>query len=240
VRPLSHPPAYPQATALIVGAFLLLGAPLLQAQVAVYKLVLKADDDASVNLAYFERAYLAVDLEEGLGTLFFLANAEGDANAGGKFFIEARDAMQAYTAFDSDETAFLVIRTITKNRTAHSVYVATGRIDLTLDTAEGRPPLKLARKLTGVFTSTDDESELSTAPTDGSLGVCGFGSLVATLERERTEDVNRRAISYDALITSIRESLVEQGFENPNESATGPVTGPTEGQSTASPSSPAP
>lgn len=212
MRILPHRPAFPKATALFVAAFLLLGVPLLHAQVAVYKLVLKADATASVNLAVFERAYLAVDFEEGHGTLFFLGN--GDASAAEKFFIEAPDAMQVYTAFDSDETAFLVIRSFAKNRTAQSAYVATGRLDLSLDIGENRPSQKLARTLNGVFTSTDDESDLRSAPTDGSLGVGGFGSLVATLEKDRTEEAIRTGKSYADVVSAIRESLVDLGFEN--------------------------
>ena len=240
---VSHPLVSSKAAALLIAAVVLFCSSDLHAQVAVYKLILKADDTASVNLAYFERAYLAIDLKEGIGTLFFLGNPDGDSSDQGKYFVEAPDAMQAYTAFDSDENGFFVVRSFAKNRTAQSAYVATGRIDDSIDPGERRASPKIARTLTGVFTSTDDESDLSTAPTDGSLGVGGFGSLTATLEKERSKDANRKGLSYAETVSALRQSLIDQGFENLGENSstaepppdadprsepdTGPVTEPS-------------
>ncbi len=73
---------------------------------------------------------------------------------------------------------------------------------------------RVAKSLTGMSVSADDESEAEGPALNGSIGAAGFSEIKASLDEEETNRANGKGQSLSQASEAIRLLLERQGFHN--------------------------
>lgn len=181
-------------------------------QVAIYDLTFQRSEEQSINVAFFDGGYLALDLVTGTGSLLFTFKNVKDGLLQ-PCFVRAAEAADAFTAVRGAERK-TVIRATSQNATAMAHYLATGLVDHQIATKTGGVPLQvdIASRLSGHVLASDDESDVEFAPGESVIAFAGTASLELTLNPDLTGQANRTGETLAEALETLTRQLILIGF----------------------------
>jgi len=179
-----------------------------QAQVLIYKLDFRKDK--GINYHPFTGGYFVAPLLGGSGT-FFLTSTDDE-----RVYVEAAEGGRLFTAISGGGDKKSVISASLGAGTAMGALVAMGDINHTVQVRGPTYTLdaRVAKSLTGMSVSADDESEAEGPALNGSIGAAGFSEIKASLDEEETNRANSKGQSLSQASEAIRLLLERQGFHN--------------------------
>lgn len=179
-----------------------------QAQVLIYKLDFRKDK--GINYHPFTGGYFIAPLLGGSGT-FLLTSTEDE-----RVYMEASDGGRLFTAISGGGDKKAVISASLGAGTAMGALVALGDINHTVHVRGPTYTLdaRVAKSLTGMSVSADDESEAEGPALNGSIGAAGFSEIKINLDEEETNRANYKGQSLSQASEAIRLMLERQGFHN--------------------------
>lgn len=195
---------------LAFAALLLPGA--LPGQVAIYDVTFRQSEEQSINFAFFDGGYLALDLLTGTGS--FLLTYRDQAGEGVQpSFVQAGQAVEAFTAVRAGSRK-TVIRAFSQTATALAHYLATGLADqeITVDIQGESSLVPIASRLRGQVLASDNENDVAFSAGETSLGFAGVASFELTLNADRTARANRGREKLPDVVNSLADQLKLLGF----------------------------
>jgi hypothetical protein len=180
---------------------------ILHAQWIVYDLSIKTLDNHSTNFDTYAGAYLIAPVEGGKATLIYLTEKEG------RYYTVQPDTARYFMAANLHQRR-AGISTAVQNGTSQTMLQLTGDMNVEVDYRVGTEKRKaqVAGALTGILMSSDDESQLTDLPADGSFGVIGMSQITAQYRADLSRLINEKPSTPQVAVNQILALLQRYGY----------------------------
>jgi hypothetical protein len=177
------------------------------AQWLVYELRLTPQAEQSVNFSSYSGTYLITPIEGGKSSMIHVTED------GGRYYTVSPQSGRLYMAASTQKRK-MVFSALSVSATSQTVYQATGDLNTTISYLVNgeRRSTQVAAALAGTLLSSDDESEVTTLPEDGSFGVVGEAKITGKLRQDLTRILNDTAPTEVAAIQSVTNLLERYGY----------------------------
>jgi hypothetical protein len=189
------------------AALLCLLAAQSHAQWLVYELRLTPQVEQSVNFNVYSGTYLITPIEGGKSSMIHVTEE------GGRYYTVSPQSGRLYMAANT-QARKMVFSALSVSGTSHTVYQATGSLTTTVSYLVNgeRRNTQVADTLAGSLLTSDDESQITALPADGSFGVVGEAKINGKLRQDLTRILNDTAPTEAAAIQSITTLLQRYGY----------------------------
>ncbi|MCB1233748.1 MAG: hypothetical protein KDM91_01595 [Verrucomicrobiae bacterium] len=180
------------------------------AQTLVYRMEFKKSGN-SINFEMFDGAYFVVDGLGGTGSFVVTYREDGR-----DFYLSTADSGTLFFAVRPGKERAIVRATAQAGTDGESHYLAIGDLSsrITVNLRGQRVTLAVAPVLRGWVLASDPENDVEFPPADGSIGVAGFATLKATLDRDRTRAANRANSDTASALQTLIADLESRGYES--------------------------